>query len=257
MTKLLKKQQRNGVGSLISYTPPSKCSCIAPTSTGMEAEQGTNPKHTTPSDTMTAGSSQPSSMVGNNERDAMGAAPDVDHTDNGWSISPQAKSSEETIDHLSAPTDDGATAESNTDADLVEEINNGFLLPIVDEQRDKSVVAINGYRWKESDLQLRYLYLTEETHWVDIQDAKADHPRMTAQRIVSHYTPRSRNKNKDQDDHVRKVRRIVQAKKKRQKMRRILVYKYGVEVPHNVKHALELDKLNGNMMWQDAMALEV
>eukprot|EP00957_Ditylum_brightwellii_P077323 5876276-Ditylum_brightwellii.AAC.1 len=35
-----------------------------------------------------------------------------------------------------------------------------------------------------------------------------------------------------------------------------MVYKYDVEVPQNVKHAIELDKANGNTLWQDAMVLE-
>eukprot|EP00957_Ditylum_brightwellii_P168623 12834599-Ditylum_brightwellii.AAC.1 len=35
------------------------------------------------------------------------------------------------------------------------------------------------------------------------------------------------------------------------------VIKYGIKVPWNAKHAIKLDEKNGNMMWQDAMALEV
>eukprot|EP00957_Ditylum_brightwellii_P181572 13830723-Ditylum_brightwellii.AAC.1 len=61
----------------------------------------------------------------------------------------------------------------------------------------------------------------------------------------------------DEDKSIRKVRRVIRAKKKKAKGPRTTVYKYGVEVPRNVKHALELDKQNGNTMWQDAMALEV
>ena len=34
-------------------------------------------------------------------------------------------------------------------------------------------------------------------------------------------------------------------------------YKFGVEVPRNVKHALEIDKANGNTTWMDAMMLEI
>eukprot|EP00957_Ditylum_brightwellii_P030199 2285154-Ditylum_brightwellii.AAC.1 len=36
-----------------------------------------------------------------------------------------------------------------------------------------------------------------------------------------------------------------------------MVYKYGVEVPRNVGHAIKLDKENNNTMWQDAMTKEV
>ena len=30
-----------------------------------------------------------------------------------------------------------------------------------------------------------------------------------------------------------------------------------VEIPHNVKHALELDKANGNTLWQDSITLKL
>eukprot|EP00957_Ditylum_brightwellii_P087146 6632022-Ditylum_brightwellii.AAC.1 len=36
-----------------------------------------------------------------------------------------------------------------------------------------------------------------------------------------------------------------------------MVYKYGIKVPRSVKHAIKLDKANGNTMWQGAMTLEV
>eukprot|EP00957_Ditylum_brightwellii_P207350 15352571-Ditylum_brightwellii.AAC.1 len=38
---------------------------------------------------------------------------------------------------------------------------------------------------------------------------------------------------------------------------RTMVYKYGVKVPQSVKYVIELDKVNGNTIWRDAMALEV
>ena len=34
-------------------------------------------------------------------------------------------------------------------------------------------------------------------------------------------------------------------------------YKYGFKVPHDYKHAKELDKKNGNTKWQDATDLEL
>jgi hypothetical protein len=34
-------------------------------------------------------------------------------------------------------------------------------------------------------------------------------------------------------------------------------YKFGVEVPHSVKHAIQLDKENGDSMWQQAMETEL
>eukprot|EP00957_Ditylum_brightwellii_P012702 960141-Ditylum_brightwellii.AAC.1 len=91
------------------------------------------------------------------------------------------------------PTVAGATTDSTKDVEQVEEINDKFLPSVIDEIRDESMVAINGFQWKEGRLQLRYLLSTEETQWVDIQDTKVDHPRQTAQYIASHYKPRSGN----------------------------------------------------------------
>ena len=34
-------------------------------------------------------------------------------------------------------------------------------------------------------------------------------------------------------------------------------FMFGIEIPCNVKHALELDKANGNTLWQDSIALEL
>ena len=34
-------------------------------------------------------------------------------------------------------------------------------------------------------------------------------------------------------------------------------HKYGVELPRDVKHAMELDRKNENSFWRDAMALEM
>jgi hypothetical protein len=34
-------------------------------------------------------------------------------------------------------------------------------------------------------------------------------------------------------------------------------YKFGIEVPRNVRHALQLDEANGNTLWRDAMATEL
>ena len=34
-------------------------------------------------------------------------------------------------------------------------------------------------------------------------------------------------------------------------------YKYDMEIPWNMKHALKLNKANGNMLWTDAIAAEL
>eukprot|EP00957_Ditylum_brightwellii_P189277 14406239-Ditylum_brightwellii.AAC.1 len=57
----------------------------------------------------------------------------------------------------------------------VDEINNELV--ILDDECRSSLIAINGYQWKEGHLQLRYLLSAEETQWVDLRDAKTDNPR--------------------------------------------------------------------------------
>ena len=34
-------------------------------------------------------------------------------------------------------------------------------------------------------------------------------------------------------------------------------YKFGIQIPRNVKQALEFDKANNNHLWEEAMKLEV
>ena len=34
-------------------------------------------------------------------------------------------------------------------------------------------------------------------------------------------------------------------------------YKFGIQVPMGIKQALRLDKINGNTLWQDAIAKEL
>ena len=55
--------------------------------------------------------------------------------------------------------------------------------------------------------------------------------------------------------HVLKKRdRYVRIARKRKLNNR---YKYGIEVPRDVAHAIELDRKNGNTLWQDAIAKEM
>jgi len=42
-----------------------------------------------------------------------------------------------------------------------------------------------------------------------------------------------------------------------QKSKKSKKYKFGAEVPRNLKHALELEKINGNIMWGEATEKEV
>jgi hypothetical protein len=62
----------------------------------------------------------------------------------------------------------------------------------------------------------------------------------------------------DDSDHVRYIRRINNKRKKKKfKGFAPKQFKYGLEVPKNVKHALELDRTNGDLYWADAIKKEV
>ena len=58
----------------------------------------------------------------------------------------------------------------------------------------------------------------------------------------------------DDNDEIKSIRRTRKSKKKFSTAPR---YKYGTEVPRNVKHALEIDKMNGNTFWQDSIDKEM
>ena len=168
---------------------------------------------------------------------------------------------------------------------------NDELLPTTDKGYDvggASLVEINGFRWHMSRLQLRFLMSTDETQWIDFRDAKIDFPRQTAQYIVTHYKPRSSNRigtdrvlswaNRtlrnirracrriarlydfflDDDDNIYKLRRAVRAKKKKAGLGpRGKIFKFGLQVPQNIKEAFEIDKANNNTFWQDAIKAEM
>lgn len=150
-----------------------------------------------------------------------------------------------------------------------------------------SLVEITGYRWNSGRLQLRFLMSTDESQWVDFRDAKIDFPQQTATYISNQYKPRSSRNGSDRvlswanrtlrnirravrrivqlydfflddDDNIRKVRRAVRAKKKKARLApRAKVFKFGIQVPRTIKEAFELDAINGDTYWQDAIKLEM
>jgi len=150
-----------------------------------------------------------------------------------------------------------------------------------------SLVEITGYRWYSSRLQLHFLMSTDESQWIDFRDAKIDFPQQTARYISEQYKPRSSRNGSDRvlswanrtlrnirratrrivrlydfflddNDNIRKVRRAVRAKKKKAGLApRGKVFKFGIQVPRNIKEAYDLDAANSNTYWQDAIKLEM
>ena len=115
---------------------------------------------------------------------------------------------------------------------------------------------------------------------------KVDHPYMTAAYIVKNNVSRSAREGKDrilqwakkttrdierairrigrlydhhldENDNVYNVRRAGVNKKKKKQRPTTEQLKYGVIVPRNVAQAYELDRLNGNKYWHDAIKMEI
>lgn len=93
-----------------------------------------------------------------------------------------------------------------------------------------------------------------ETSWERLSDMKESNPLEVAEYAVtvgidhepafSWWVP-----------HVLKKRdRIISAVNKRYHKR---THKFGIEVPKSIEDAIHLDKLNGNTLWMDAVALEI
>jgi hypothetical protein len=63
----------------------------------------------------------------------------------------------------------------------------------------------------------------------------------------------------DENQEVYAVRRALKNsnKKKKKKYDPRPQFKYGVQVPRNIKQAIEFDRINGNTLWQDSIKLEI
>ena len=56
---------------------------------------------------------------------------------------------------------------------------------------------------------------------------------------------------------IKKRAHIISMVKKRSAHYLKKTHKFGVQVPKSAKHALELDRHNGNTFWQDSIAKEM
>ena len=89
--------------------------------------------------------------------------------------------------------------------------------------------------------------------WVSLKDLKVDHPIELAEycqnnnimdeAAIAWWAP-----------HVIKKKNIIGKVKSRSRKKN---QKYGIAVPRNVKEALEIDRINQNTLWRDAIAKEM
>ena len=194
---------------------------------------------------------------------------------------------------ITASTDDTIfdfNPKEGGDLEMVDEINNEISSGVDPlSSGGGSVMEILAHRWKEGRLQLEVLWNTEEKTWEEFRDIKLDKPRLTAQYIIDNKPSRKSKGSRGPDrnyqwakktlrdlerairrlrrlydfyfddcEHIQYIRRVNKKRKKKRNFgSHVPQFKYGIEVPRNVKRALELDRKNKNSYWADAIKKEV
>ena len=101
---------------------------------------------------------------------------------------------------------------------------------------------------------LKILWQSGEITWEPLSSIKEDLPYEAAQYTADHNLLREKAFTKWAPYLLRKVNRWIRATRWRKKNN---CYKFGVEIPRNVAHSLELDRKNGNNFWRDAISAEI
>jgi hypothetical protein len=169
---------------------------------------------------------------------------------------------------------------------MVNEINDQFSRPDeVPEVGGSIVSSIVAHEWRNGQLQFKVLWSNDETSWETLKDLRQDHPRKVAKYIVEKEVSRLKRGGDrvlqwakkvvrdtdrairriirlydfylDENESIRKMRRVQKGSRKKRKVQQKPRFKYGIEVPRNVGHALELDMRNGNTYWADSIKKEV
>jgi len=147
------------------------------------------------------------------------------------------------------------------------------------------MIDICSHRWRDGRIELQINWDTNESTWETFDNMREDHPRATADYIVSNNVSRKKSRDPimnwarkvvrdtrralrriiklydfelDESDRIYRVRRRVRGSKKKKRIDRSKKeFKYGLEVPRDAKRALEIDKENGNHLWEESMDAEI
>ena len=177
--------------------------------------------------------------------------------------------------------DDDNPATKRLEAEAAAAVYNEF----GDDKPKQGIIDIVKHKWKDGAPEFQVLWDTEEKIWYSFNTLKEDHPKLLAQYMVEKKVTRTKRDPKFQwaqhatrslqrairriarqndfhlteDDEIyrTKRRRVRGAKKKKKTDYWKPIFKYGVEVPRNAKHAAQLDEANGNTKWAEADGLEV
>jgi hypothetical protein len=139
---------------------------------------------------------------------------------------------------------------------------------IVDHRRLDSALALadqtriqtNGRAYKTRSTigwQLCCQWKDGSTSWIDLKDLKESHPIQTAEYAKTVGIDQEPAFNWWVNDVLRRRERILSLVRKRETRYLKRTHKYGIEVPRTVKQAYDLDRLNGNTLWTDAIAKEM
>ena len=129
-----------------------------------------------------------------------------------------------------------------------------------DDAGDWAISKILGHRSEGSRHEVKILWENGETSWENMLIIKKEDPLALA--IYAKANDLSHEKGwrwaRQITDRPKKYARMLKLMKgQTNKKRGGAKYKFGIEVPRNARHARELDKANGNTLWQDAEAEEM
>ena len=114
-----------------------------------------------------------------------------------------------------------------------------------------------SYRRSTAGWQLCCQWKDGSTSWVKLSDLKESHPIETAEYAVAQGLDGEPAFNWWVPHVIKKRAHIISLVKKRSARYLKKTHKFGVQVPKSQRHAMELDKQNGNTFWQDSIAKEM
>ena len=147
------------------------------------------------------------------------------------------------------------------------------------------MLSIASHWWKDGQLQFKISWDTNEYTWETFPDMKEDHPQARANYMVRNNATRKKSRDPyhkwakntirdirrtiwqilklydfrlDENDRLFRARRkICGSKKKKRVDFTRKKFRCVLEVPRNIKRALEIDAEREDTKWYDSMALEV
>ena len=125
---------------------------------------------------------------------------------------------------------------------------------------DQTVITADGksYRRKSTaGWQICCRWKDGSTSWQNLCSLKESHPIETAEYAMTMGIDHEPAFNFWVPYVIKKRERIISLVKKRQTRYLKRTHKFGIAVPKNVDEALELDRINGNTFWADAIAKEM